>query len=233
MLVTYKYCLERHILRNSFFKNCFCTVASTTESIPEKKTELKKQKSAKLKLAAYFKSEPHLSAVKKYIPEKYFALKHDTSLLDSLYLIDSVIAKDIVRKVLSELSDVKKQVICETNAGLGLISLELLDSGINLVRLYECCPEFRNSLKVNTAFYLVLPRIFLYAVLLLLQGFNDIYSGQVELFTKNLFYAYALSYLDKIDNAHRVDELLQGIPKKEWNDGIYFMILISTIAVTF
>lgn len=26
--------------------------------------------------------------------------------------------------------------------------------------------------------------------------------------------------MDKIDNAHRVDELLQGIPKKAWKDGI-------------
>lgn len=70
-------------------------------------------------------------------------------MLDSLYLIDSIIAKEIVHHVLSELEDVKNKVICETNAGLGMIALELLDSGVQLVRLYESCPEFRNSLKVN------------------------------------------------------------------------------------
>lgn len=150
MLATYKYCRQRRLLQTSVLKKCLCKAAP--ESIPEDKAELKRQKSAKLKLTAYFKSEPHLFAVKKYIPEKYFLIKHDTSVLDSLYLVDSNVAKDIVKHVMAEVVDAKKQIICETNAGLGLIALELLDSGVNLVRLYESCPEFRNSLKVQNVF---------------------------------------------------------------------------------
>lgn len=185
----------KYLKFNSLIK-CFCTTASTTTV-----SETKKEKSPNLstinKLKRYIASEPHLKAVREYIPEKYIAVKHSKVAIDSIYLIDSKIAKDIVKHILPKLTKQEDQIIAETNAGLGLIASELLDQNVKLVRLYESCAEFRNSLKT----------------------FNDVYPGRVELFKKNLFYSYTLSYLDKIDNGNRVDGLLEGVTKKAWTDG--------------
>lgn len=95
----------------------------------------------------YMQSKSSLKEMVPFIPEKYFTIKRKTP-PENLYLIDEDVAKSVVNRILPLLKRNEDQVICETNAGLGLISSQLLDNGIKLVRLYESCSEFRQSLKV-------------------------------------------------------------------------------------
>lgn len=44
------------------------------------------------------------------------------------------------------------------------------------------------------------------------------YPGRVELFSKDIYHAYSLKYLDHVDNGNRVEQLLRGVPKKDWSD---------------
>ncbi|KAG5884975.1 hypothetical protein JTB14_000366 [Gonioctena quinquepunctata] len=90
----------------------------------------------------------------------------------------------------------EKQIISETNAGLGLISTELLERGVDRVRMYESCPEFRQELK----------------------NFGKVFPGRVELFTKDIFQLGRFAFMDKQDNCSRVDALLKNVPKKSWVD---------------
>lgn len=102
---------------------------------------------SKAKLRSYLKSQTNLFEMLPYIPQKYITLKR-RDFIENLYLIDSKIAKDAVSQVVSTIQKNNKQVVCETNAGLGLISSELLDAGVPVVRLCESCPDFRVALKV-------------------------------------------------------------------------------------
>lgn len=38
------------------------------------------------------------------------------------------------------------------------------------------------------------------------------------MFTKDIYHAYALKYLDNIDNGSRIEQLLRDVPKKDWTD---------------
>lgn len=51
-----------------------------------------------------------------------------------------------------------------------------------------------------------------------MQDFNSVYPGRVELFSKDVFHASALSYLDQIDHGNRIEQLLKDVPKKDWRD---------------
>lgn len=165
-------------------------------------------KTFKTRLTKYFNSKPHLKQIQEYIPKKYLINKRYPANIENLYLIDSEVAKDIVKQILPTLLSNKNQLVCETNAGLGFISTELLDNGIDLVRLYETCSEFRKTLK----------------------DFNDMYPGRIELFTKSLYSAPTLAYMDKVDNGNRIEQILKGIPQKKWTDGTYNISLQINLA---
>lgn len=197
----YKLFSNRCSLDNVVF--CARKNASTTNT-KEKKTPVgsapaENSKSFKTRLTKYFNSKPHLKKIQEYIPKKYLINKRYPAIIENLYLIDSEIAKDIVKHILPILQSNKNQLVCETNAGLGFITTELLDNGIELVRLYETCSEFRVTLK----------------------DFNDMYPGRIELFTKSLYSAPTLAYMDKIDNGNRIEQILKGVPQRKWTDGGY------------
>lgn len=156
------------------------------------------KKQTRRSLLKYLSSAPHLKELKAHIPHKYLVVKRHLSAIENMYLINSETAKDIAKRILPIVkTDFNGQVVAETNAGLGLVTVELLKSGVKLIRLYESCSEFREALmKLN----------------------ND-YPGRIELFTKNLFYSYVLNYLDKIDSGNRVEQILKGVPKRNWSDG--------------
>ncbi|KYB26311.1 dimethyladenosine transferase 2, mitochondrial [Tribolium castaneum] len=186
-------------------------VALTPEEIvppPVKPPKIAEQskRSHKARLGQFFRKHPHLGDVKHDIPEKYFALKRLTP-PENLYLIDAQVAKKAVTYILPHITKNENQLVCETNAGLGLISGELLDSGVNLVRLYESCPDFKEHLKTR---------------------FKP-YKGRVELFTKDLFLLHRYEFIDKQDHGNRVEQLLKGVPKKAWEDEPA-MTVIGTMA---
>ncbi|KAF5297113.1 hypothetical protein FQA39_LY02693 [Lamprigera yunnana] len=127
---------------------------------------------------------------------KQFLIINRKKLFSHLYLIDDGIAKDAVKCILPYLIYKDTHIVCETNPGLGLITTELLNGGIELVRLYESCDEFRNTLK----------------------NLVKMYPDRIELFSKDIFYMNVLSYLDKQDRESRVEEMLKGIPIKHWEE---------------
>lgn len=94
----------------------------------------------------FFENNPVLANNLPHIPQKY--LRHNKG-AEHHYLICPTTAKDIVDKIMPFLDLSGKQLIAETNTGLGLITGELLDRGVNFVRMYENCPEFRVELKVS------------------------------------------------------------------------------------
>lgn len=149
--------LKRHhlnLLRISYstYHDDFLLADEITK--PEEKTSSKKKnKPRSQKIVNYFTSEPHLNEVVKLIPSEYFAPKRRLT-LEHLYLADKNIAKDVVSHVLPFILEMKKQIICETNAGLGLITAELLQNNIEAVRMYETCPDLRNIIKVGICLYL-------------------------------------------------------------------------------
>lgn len=112
-------------------------------------TEQPKQKrknNHNIGIGNYFASKPSLAETKPCIPNKYFVLKRRTA-PENLYLIDQDIAKEATEKILPVLKTANT-LICETNVGLGLLASNLLNNNVNLIRLYESCPDFRHSLKV-------------------------------------------------------------------------------------
>lgn len=94
----------------------------------------------------YLGSQSHIEEIRHIIPLRYTEQKN-RGFADNLYLIDSNIAQDIANRILPFIIN-KDRMICETNPGLGFITSELLDGGLERVRLYESCPEFRLTLKV-------------------------------------------------------------------------------------
>nr|CAH7716454.1 unnamed protein product [Callosobruchus chinensis] len=142
-----------------------------------------------------FTTYPHLQNIKKYIPPKYF-LRSNTVPAENIYLICPKTAKRIADIVFKYLRSTKTQVIAETNAGLGLIATELLDKGLDLIRLYETCPEFREELR----------------------DIAEVYPGHVELFTRSIYQLNRYASADKQDNGNRVETLLKRVPKRSWSD---------------
>lgn len=154
---------NRLFLRALTVHPCICRCNYSTRVAAEQKNEGKSANSpqkasnsvddksymptSKVKLRNYLHSEPHLYEMSRYIPDKHLVLRQRNT-IENLYLVDSHIAKDVVSQILPIITKNKNQIVCETNAGLGLISSELLDSGLPMVRLYEACPEFRIALKV-------------------------------------------------------------------------------------
>ncbi|XP_019868579.2 dimethyladenosine transferase 2, mitochondrial [Aethina tumida] len=176
------------------FSPSYKLLCTTSENPPEKKKSFVKQ-SHGMKMKHFFNRHPEIDNIKQYIPKKYLESKRKT-LPDNIYLMCSKVAKEIAQIVLPEVKDVKNQVICETNPGLGFISAELLENGVPLVRMYESCPEFREMLK----------------------DFDTKYPGRVEIFTKDLYLLDRYAWLDKMDHYNRVDMLLKNVPKKNWSD---------------
>ncbi|CAH2000897.1 unnamed protein product [Acanthoscelides obtectus] len=183
--------LKRH---SRSFANGFYRCLS--ESVP-KKDDLKPTAEKRIpfshELHYFLTANPHLSTVKKYIPPRYFA---ETTAPENMYLICPNAAKSIANIVFPHLRSTKSQVIAETNAGLGLITTELLEKGVDLIRLYESCSDFRKELK----------------------AFGDVYPDRVELFTKDIFHLHRFAFIDKQDNGNRVEALLRGVSKRNWSD---------------
>lgn len=141
----------------------------------------------------FLNQHPHLENIKKYIPSQYLNISSKIS-NEYLYLICTKTAKIIADHVVPSICE--DQIIAETNAGLGLVTTELLERGVKRVRMYESCPDFRVDLK----------------------KFDAAFPGRVELFIKNIFHLGRFAYLDKQDGVNRVESLLKNVPKKAWID---------------
>ncbi|KAF2899754.1 hypothetical protein ILUMI_02530 [Ignelater luminosus] len=185
-----------NVLRISYSTNYEDILFADEIAEPKEKTSFKKQNRPRSqKIINYFANKPHFDEVVKLIPPEYFVSKRRLA-LQHLHLADKDIAKDVTSHVLPFVLRNKEQIICETNAGLGLISAELLQNNIETVRMYETCPDFRNLIKDLYASYL----------------------DRIELFVKDIYSLSMLAYIDKYDNQGRVEQLLQGVPRRSWKD---------------
>ncbi|CAG9862997.1 unnamed protein product [Phyllotreta striolata] len=142
---------------------------------------------------AFVNKHPNLSQMMKYVPKEYQKVSSKVA-QEYLYLICPQTAKIIAEHVVNSVND--NQIVAETNVGLGLITSELLDRGVPIVRMYESSPEFRLDLK----------------------NYDSKYQGRVELFTKNFFHLPRYSTMDTLDGHNRVDSLLKNIPRRSWTD---------------
>lgn len=163
-MLKYPKFLLRTLNRQPSFYMCSCSTAisinrhheSNNTEPPAVETEVSAEEipympTSKKKLLNHFKRDLQLFKMLPYIPQKYFKLKARDR-IENMYLVDSKIAKHAVSLILPLIRENNEQVVCETNAGLGLISSELLDNGWPLMRLYETCPDFRAALKVCCEF---------------------------------------------------------------------------------
>lgn len=117
-------------------------LSTATVSIRKKQ---KKSKRISREMNDFFNSSKELSETTPHIPVKYMCVN---STSEHHYLVCTNTAKEIIDKIMPHLDLSRKQLICETNAGLGLLTMELLERGVKLVRMYESCSEFRAELKV-------------------------------------------------------------------------------------
>lgn len=139
-------------------------------------------------LNALFKSNAKIENLKNNIPRKYFKLK---ACADHLYLIDPDVAEDSVGLILPDIKN--RKYIAETNAGLGLITKQLIDNGIKKVHMYETCPLFREQLNKLVA-----------------------ENKNVKLNDKDLFKMDLYKYLDTKKNDYIIPTILEQIPKTRW-----------------
>ncbi|KAK4884387.1 hypothetical protein RN001_000658 [Aquatica leii] len=168
-------------------------VSETPELVSKQEEPVRKLRN-KTRLNRYFDGLFYLKDVKQSIPEKYFVVTRK-QVFQHMYLVDQKIAKEVVRTILPYLKCDDPHIVCESNPGLGLITTELLREGVEMVRLYESCIEFRNILK----------------------NLSKLFPDSIELFSRDIFHISSLSYADRYDSGNRVKEMLKGIPKKPWN----------------
>lgn len=160
----------------------------------------------------FFERDFELLGILPHIPIKYLRVN---SAAEHHYLISPKIAKQVVDKIMPFLDLSGKQLIAETNAGLGLISGELLERGVDLVRMYESCSEFRTELKVSVYIDFVMWKCHIFVF----KDFGNVYPKRVELFTKDIFHLTRYAYFDRLDKQRRVENLFKNVKKRSWNDG--------------
>lgn len=174
--------------------------SNTIQEIPEKNEEYPQQSSSVRfkQFKEYVDKHNELKDVFHHLPFRIMKQQKDST-LQSLHLICPKIADKVATHVFPIIKTNKNQIICETNAGLGLITSKLLDNGIEYVRMYEVFHEFQTYLrnKFDTS---------------LTRNRTDIYA-------KDFFSLGKYDYIDRQDGGNRVETLLKNVPQKEWEDG--------------
>nr|XP_023024313.1 uncharacterized protein LOC111512425 [Leptinotarsa decemlineata] len=152
------------------------------------------RKAGSRQIKNFINFHPHLKVAHR-IPAIYKKIAARDS-IDYLYLVCPETARNIANHVLASVNLDKKQVIAEANAGLGLVSTELLERGVNRVRIYEKCDK----------------------CLSILQNFNITYPERVEIICESFFDLNILDLKDRHENQGRVHIFFKDIPKRAWTD---------------
>lgn len=145
----------------------------------------------------YFENEEKINFM-NIIPEKY--LKKKQKIPDHFYLTDSTVAQTIANHVKKHSTT---QTFVEVNPGLGILTKELLkNDNLKQLFLYETNDGFIKNLK----------------------NINSLTNAEVFLRKGDIINMHKLAYQDKIDNKERVSKLLDGIPKKRWDERNLFIL---------
>ncbi|KAI4495632.1 hypothetical protein M0802_008467 [Mischocyttarus mexicanus] len=138
----------------------------------------------------------------KICPKKHIKV---TNMKENIfYLIDKSTAKKFVQLIIDDLSK-DMNFVAENNAGIGLLTEELLNAGIKKIYAYE----------TNNCFYPALNKL------------KDKYPDRLEIRNGNLSKMSILHYLDEQDNKNRINEVLNGTPVVPWENESTFMQVIA------
>lgn len=134
--------IKKLFMLNRCFKYSFRSLSTDTGDAHIVKRKYNKR------FTNFFLEYPHLLQIRQLIPGQYLTVTKGV-VSDSVYLICPKVAKEVVGLVEPHLDLSNDQIIAETNAGLGLITQELIKIGIPVVRMYEHCEDFRFRLRVS------------------------------------------------------------------------------------
>lgn len=138
----------------------------------------------------YFDAE-NKSEMLDLIPLKYLKKKQKPS--EHLYLTDKTVAGTIASHVRKRCTT---SIVVEVNPGMGMLTEELLKFN-NLQKLYLC--------ESNECF---------------IKNLETFKAKNKDVIVKksDIINLYKLVFQDKLDNKERVSELLNGLPKKRWDE---------------
>lgn len=135
-------------------------------------------------------------------PNSFINIRRDTNVL---YLIDRDAAAKFVSIIIDDLSK-NTCFIAELNPGFGFLTTELLKAGIPHIHLYEA----KNELHP------------------ILDKLCDKYSGKLDLRHFNLIKISQLLHIDRETDGKLVEEALQGVQTKKWEDETCMQVIGAT-----
>ncbi|XP_020297320.1 uncharacterized protein LOC109861881 isoform X2 [Pseudomyrmex gracilis] len=113
----------------------------------------------------------------------------------TLYLIDRETAVNYVSLIKNDLLK-NTCFVAEMNPGFGILTTELLKTGVPLIHLYETNKELYHLLDI----------------------IRNNYPNRLDLKHLNLAKIVQILYIDKITGANKMEEILQDIEYKNWED---------------
>lgn len=120
----------------------------------------------------------------------------------TLYLIDRETAVNYVSLIKTDLLK-NTCFVAEMNPGFGILTTELLKTGVPLIHLYETNKRLHHVLDIV----------------------RNNYPNRLDLRHFNLAKIAQVFYVDKITGANRIEEILQDIEYKTWEDETSMQVL--------
>lgn len=128
--------------------------------------------------------------------------------VDGLYLIDRNTAAKYVSLIKDDLLE-NTCFVAELNPGYGVLTTELLKADVPLIHLYEAKKELHP----------------------ILNAIHNMYPGRLDLRNFHLFAIYKLFY--KLKDENQVQQILQGVENKKWEDKTAMQIVGATTSKYF
>lgn len=130
-------------------------------------------------------------------PSKLLSKKQNTP--THMYVANDNIGREINTQLQPYFKQSKCDIILELNPGIGAFTRLLLDNEeqFKQIHLMESNDHFLGSLN----------------------EMHSLYPDRIKVKHCDLVNAWKLVYQDKIDNGSRMQDLLNGLPSKKWEDG--------------
>ncbi|XP_047369332.1 dimethyladenosine transferase 2, mitochondrial [Vespa velutina] len=212
-----KFCLSMNFLHPRSISQ------ETTEEIDLKtndnEVKIDNKKTASMKLMKTMKSEYENLNIKDYIklinpqyievcPKIY--LGYTSNISDVSYLISENGAKNFVDLIIDDLSK-NMTFVAEANPGAGVLTKELLEAGVKIIRIYE----------PNECFYPLLRKL------------QKKYPDRLEIRKANILKMSKLYFLDQQDNKERINEVLKDVPYVHWENETCMQVIGAIINYRF
>lgn len=115
---------------------------------------------------------------------------------EGIYLIDSDVAEEVFDIMRSDLLPSHNHII-EVNPGLGLLTQKLLAAKIRKLRLFEADQQFFVNLK---------------------NVISESKIEDIDILHVNFNNFWSLTYQDKMDDGNRLENIMNGLPKMQWEN---------------